>query len=92
MRDFPIEPPLAVKDTPRPRRLNTLLEIRAYLDEMLRLGRPAPWRELWHRLEAVTTEEEAAEVVGALRELLALEELLVPPELPLLEPEGSPRK
>jgi hypothetical protein len=91
MRDFRIEPPLAVKDTPKPRRLKTLLDVRAYLEEMLRLGRPPPWRELWRRLEAVKTEEEAAEVVGALRELLALEELLVPPELPLLEP-GAQRK
>jgi hypothetical protein len=85
MRDFPIEPPLVVKDTPKPRRLKTLLEVRAYLEEMLRLGRPAPWRELWHRLEIATTEEDATEVIGALRELLEMEDLLVPRELPLVK-------
>jgi hypothetical protein len=45
----------------------------------MRLGRPAPWRELWHRLESVTTEEEAIEAIGDMRELFADEDLLVPP-------------
>jgi hypothetical protein len=36
----------------------------------------------------VRSEEEAIEVIGALRELLELEDLLVPPKLPL----GSPHK
>jgi hypothetical protein len=79
MEDFPIEPPLVVKDSPKPRRLATLAQARAYVDEAMRLGRPAPWRELWHRLESVTTEEEAVEAVGDMRELFALEDLLVPP-------------
>src|SRR5208282_345513 len=82
MDDFPIEPPLVVKDTPKPRRLATLAQARAYVDEALRLGRPAPWRELWHRLKSVTTEDEAIEAIGDMRELLAEEDLLVPPGRP----------
>jgi hypothetical protein len=82
MRDFPIEPPPVVKDTAKPRRLKTLHDVRIYLEEMLRLGRPAPWRELWHRLETATT----TGVIGTLRELLEMEDLLVPRELPLVEP------
>src|SRR5271166_2931299 len=61
MDDFPIEPPLVVKDTPKPRRLTTLAQARAYVDEAMRLGRPAPWRELWHRLKSVNTEDDAIE-------------------------------
>jgi hypothetical protein len=49
----------------------------------MRLGRPEPWRELWSRLKAVTSEEEAIEAIGDLRELLADEDLLVPPGGPL---------
>jgi len=79
MDDFPIDPPLVVKDTPKPRRLATLKQARAYVDEAMRLGRPAPWRELWHRLKSVTTADEAIEAIGDMRELLALEDLLVPP-------------
>jgi hypothetical protein len=79
MDDFPIVPPLVVKDDPKPRRLATLGEARAYVDEAMRLGRPAPWRELWHRLQSVTTEEEAIEAIGDMRELFALEDLLAPP-------------
>ena len=82
MDDFRIVPPIVVKDTPKPRRLATLKEARAYVDAAMRLGRPAPWRELWHRLKAVTTEEEAIEAIGDMRELLADEDLLVPPGSP----------
>jgi len=82
MDDFPIEPPLVVKDTPKPQRLATLAQARAYVDEALRLGRPAPWRELWHRLKSVTTADEAIEAIGDMRELLAEEDLLVPPGRP----------
>ena len=82
MDDFPIEPPLLVKDTPTPRRLTTLAQARAYVDEAMRLGRPAPWRELWHRLKSVSSEEEAIEVIGDMRELLAEEDLLIPPTGP----------
>jgi hypothetical protein len=42
-----------------------------------------PWREMLLRLRTVTTPDEAIEAIGALRELLELEELLVPPEPPL---------
>ena len=78
MKDFPIAPPIVIKDTPQPRRLATLGQARAYVEEAMRLGRPAPWRELWHRLQAVTTEEDAFEAAGDLRELLAEEDLLLP--------------
>ena len=79
MDDFPIAPPIVVKDAPKPRRLTTLAQARAFVDEAMRLGRPAPWREVWHRLKAVTREDEAIEAIGSLRELLAEEDLLLPP-------------
>jgi hypothetical protein len=78
MDDFPIIPPVIVKDTPRPRRLTALEEARDYVDEAMRLGRPAPWREVWHRLKTVASEEEAIEAIGDLRELLMEEDLLLP--------------
>jgi hypothetical protein len=77
MDDFPIVPPIVVKDTPKPRRLVTLKDARDYVDEAMRLGRPEPWREVWHRLKAVTDEEDAIEAIGDLRELLAEEDLLI---------------
>ena len=78
--NFPIAPPIVIKDTPKPRRVTTLGEARAYVDEAMGLGRrPAPWREVWHRLKSVTAEDEAIEAIGDLRELLAEEDLLVPP-------------
>lgn len=84
MDDFRIDPPLVVRDTPRPRRLASLGEARAYVDAALRLGRPAPWREVYDRLRAVTAEDEAIEAIGDLRELLEVEDLLLsavpPPE------------
>ena len=73
MQDFPIVPPLVIKDTPKPQRLTTLSQARAYVDEAMRLGRPEPWRELWHRLKSVTSEEDAIEAIGDMRELLAEE-------------------
>ena len=82
MDDFQIEPPLVVKDTPKPRRLTTLAQARTYVDEAMRLGRPAPWRELWHRFQAVASEEDAIEAAGDLRELLEEEDLLLPSETP----------
>lgn len=78
MDDFPVAPPIIVKDTPRPRRLTTLQDARDYVDQAMRLGRPAPWREVWHRLKAVSNEEDAIEAIGDLRELLADEDLLIP--------------
>ncbi len=78
MDDFPIVPPFIVKDTPKPRRLTTLKAARDYVAEAMRLHRPNPWRELWHRLKTVKTEEEAIEAIGDLRELLVDEDLLLP--------------
>ena len=75
---FPIAPPIIVKDTPKPRRLTTLQEARDYVDEAMRLGRPAPWREVWHRLKTLAGEDEAIEAMGDLRELLDEEDLLLP--------------
>lgn len=51
MDDFPIIPPIIVKDTPKPCRLMTLKEARNYVGEAMQIGRPAPWREVWHRLK-----------------------------------------
>jgi hypothetical protein len=86
MQDFRIHPVLIVKDTPRPRRLRSLAEARAYIDDGMRLGRPPAWREIYHRLGRVRSEDEAIEAIGALRELLELEDLLVLPKLPLYRP------
>jgi hypothetical protein len=78
MDDFPIAPPLLIRDTPKPRRLTTLKEARDYVDAAMRIGHPEPWREIWHRLKSVTDEESAIEAVGDLRELLIEEDLLLP--------------
>ena len=78
MDDFPITPPIIVKDTPRPRWLMTVEEARDYVNEAMRVGRPAPWRELWHRLTSLASEDEAIEAVDDLRELLEEEGLLLP--------------
>jgi hypothetical protein len=84
MDDFRIDPPLVVKDMPKPRRLGALSEARAFVDDTLRLGRPPAWREMYKRIRAVRSEEEAIEVIGALRELLEFEDLLVPAKLQLV--------
>jgi hypothetical protein len=86
MQDFPIHPALIVKDTPTPRRLHSIAEARAYVDDGMRLGRPPPWREIYHRLGRVRSEDGAMEAIGALRELLELQDLLVLPKLPLYRP------
>jgi hypothetical protein len=78
MDDFPIAPPILVKDTPKHRRLATLKEAREYVEEAMRIGRPEPWREVWQRLKAVKDEEDAIEAFGDLRELLEEEGLLLP--------------
>jgi hypothetical protein len=82
MEDFPIAPPLVIRDTPKPRRLTRLSEARDYVEEAMRIGRPEPWRELWHRLKSVATEEDAIEAFGDMRELLLDEDLLLPSEGP----------
>jgi hypothetical protein len=78
MNDFPIAPTLVIKDTPKPRHLKTLKDARDYVEEAMRIGRPEPWREVFRRLKAVTSEEDAFEAFGDLRELLAEEDLLLP--------------
>jgi hypothetical protein len=78
MDDFPIVPPIIIKDTVKPRRLTTIEAARDYVGEAMRLGRPEPWREVWHRLKTVASEEEAIEAIGDFRELLAEEDLLLP--------------
>jgi hypothetical protein len=87
MLDFRIDPPLGVKDTPKTRPLGSLAEAGAFVERAMRLGRPPPWRNMYERLRAVRSEEVAIEVIGALRELLDMEDLLVPPKLGFTPPE-----
>jgi hypothetical protein len=88
--DFSIDPPLVVKDAPKVRRIHSLAEARDYVDEQLRRGRPPPWRETAHKLHNAMNDDEAIEAVGGLRELLEIENLLVPPETPLVTPPRRP--
>ena len=67
-----------VRDTPHRRKLETLNAARVYVDEMLHERRLATLREIKARLDAVKSEEDAIEAAGALRELLALEDLTEP--------------
>lgn len=77
MLDFPVAPPISVKDTPKKRQITTLNEARQFVHDMLRQGpRPPPWREMLARLDGAKSPEDAIEAIGALRELLALEDLL----------------
>jgi hypothetical protein len=76
--DLLITPPIIVKDTPQPRWLMTVEDARDYVAEAMRLGRPAPWQELWRRLTSLASEDEAIEAIGDLRELLKDEDLLLP--------------
>ncbi len=78
MDDFPVAPPLVIKDEPKPRHLKTLKDACEYVEEAMRTGRPEPWREVQHRLKAVADEEDAIEAIGDLRELLGEEDLLLP--------------
>ena len=78
--NLPIEPPLLVKDTPKPQPLRSLADARAFVDVELRVGRPSPWRDMQRRLDSVSDPEDAEEAIGALRELLETEELLVHPK------------
>jgi hypothetical protein len=82
MDDFRIDPPLVVKDEPKPQRLASLSEARVFVHEAMKIGRPAPWREVYHRLTTVASEEDAEEAIGDLRELLDVEDLLIHPSLP----------
>lgn len=79
MTDFPIEPELTVRDGPR---LHSIGEALAFARQM-RDERSFVWKDVVHRLEAVKTEEDALEATGALREVLEVEDLLIP---------GKPRR
>src|SRR3954463_13730770 len=81
MFDVRIDPPLVVKDSPKPRSLGSLAEAAAFVSDCMSLGRPPPWRDMYQRLRAARNEDDAIEVIGALRELLELEDLLIPPKL-----------
>ncbi|HEX2216825.1 MAG TPA: hypothetical protein VHG27_09080 [Xanthobacteraceae bacterium] len=76
MLDFPIVPPIELKDRPKSRRVTSLNEARVLVDDLLRERRFDKWRDMLARLDAVRTEEDAVEAIGALRELLAMEALL----------------
>jgi hypothetical protein len=89
MTDFPIDPPLVVKDAPKPLRLHSIDQALAFVDGMMHMGRPPPWRDVQHRLAVVSSPDEAVEAAGALRELLDMEHLLQPPALPLELPGGA---
>jgi len=75
MLDFPVAPPIFVKDTPHKRKISTLNEARAYVDEMLHQRRLSTLREIKARLDGAKSEEDAIEAIGSLRELLADEDL-----------------
>ncbi|MFN3659200.1 MAG: hypothetical protein ACK4UO_18290 [Pseudolabrys sp.] len=76
MLEFPVAPPIIVKDTPQNRKVTTLTQARALVDDMLHQRRLYKLREMKARLDGVKTAEEAADAIGALRELLADENLL----------------
>lgn len=76
MLDFPVAPPIIVKDTPRPRKVTTLAEARALVDDLLQQRRLATLREIKEKLDGARHEDDAIEAIGSLRELLALEDLL----------------
>jgi hypothetical protein len=76
MLDFPVAPPIVVADTPKPRVVTSLNEARALVHDLLHVRRFVAFREILARLDAVKTEDEAIEAIGALRELLAMEKLL----------------
>jgi hypothetical protein len=74
MLDYPINPPIVIEGSKR--RLESINDARAFVDDMLRERRFSKWREMLDRLDAVKNEEDAMEASGALRELLAMEHLL----------------
>ena len=82
MNEFQIEPVIVMKDAPKPRRLATLSQARTFVEEELRRGRPRAWRDLHRRLSSAASVEDAVEAIGALRELLQLEDLLELPNPP----------
>ena len=77
MLDFPVAPPIFVKDTPHKRKIATLNEARAFVDEMLHERRLTTLRDIKVQLDGAKTEEDAVEAIGSLRELLIDEDLIV---------------
>ena len=75
--DFPIAPEIVVKDDPKPRRLETLQQARQFAEEALAVRRTPFWRDVHRRLSDAKSDEDAIEAIGALRELLMDEGLLV---------------
>ena len=76
MLDFPVAPPIFVKDTPHKRKIVTLNEARTLVDEMLHTRRLAPLREIKAKLDGAKDAEDAIEAIGSLREWLADEDLI----------------
>ncbi len=76
MLNFPVAPPIVVKDTPHSHKLTTLNEARSFVDQMLHQRRLYKLREIKARLDNTKTPEDAIEAIGALRELLAYEDML----------------
>ena len=76
MLDFPVVPPIFIKDTPHKRKVTTIVEARKFVNEMLHQRRLYKLREVKARLDGAKTPEDAIEAIGALRELLADENLL----------------
>jgi hypothetical protein len=76
MLDFPVAPPIFVKDTPHKRKIVTLNEARTLVDEMLHVRRLAPLREIKAKLDDAKDAEDAIEAIGSLREWLADEDLI----------------
>jgi hypothetical protein len=75
MLDYPIDPPIVIDETPK-RRITSINEARAFVDDMLRERRFSKWREMLERLDGIKSEEDAVEAIAALRELLVMEHLL----------------
>jgi hypothetical protein len=73
MTDCRIEPELVVNDGPR---LTSIEAATAFVREMVDRRSFEPWKDMLRRLEAVRTEEDAVEAIGALRELLEIEQML----------------
>jgi hypothetical protein len=73
--DFPIAPPIRVKDSPRSAGWRPW-DARSFAHDALAARRTPPWRELHARLKEVKSEDDAIEAIGALRELLMMEGLL----------------
>jgi hypothetical protein len=75
--DFPITSSIRVKDGTRERRLKTLSDARSFVDDAFAARRNPVWRELHQRPKNVKSEDDAIEAIGALREVLVLEGLLM---------------